>query len=308
MVRRADETFRFDTLIVGDEYKKSDLVREGQVEPLVVNNEWTGIVEFANCILLFSTLNKKDLPKEYGYEDLFEVPKFYWQSQNQNHQGSRIIERIISLDTPVLLFCRLESRGSFVFVGHLSAEDFDGERPVSMQFSLDDYVENPPEQLRALYEWRPGVNRKLKPIEAPDRKPRVRISGQGRQSDPRKRKAVELRAMVVAQEYYEKRGYSVTDTSANNPYDLQCTNGSETRRIEVKGLTGSLGPVEVTIGEVLSARNTDCETDLFIVYSIALVETESSKIEGEGGKTHVLDNWTPGDDALEPIRFRFIIS
>ena len=49
MVKRIDETFRFDTLVVGDEYKKGDLVREGQVAPLVINNEWVGIVEFENC-------------------------------------------------------------------------------------------------------------------------------------------------------------------------------------------------------------------------------------------------------------------
>ena len=93
----------------------------------------------------------------------------------------------------------------FIYIGTLTAEDYEGERPVQMRFNVDQYLEKAPTHLQQLYDWRPGDERILKPIEAPERKPRIG-SGQGRQSDPKKRKAVELRAMEVATQHYTDLG------------------------------------------------------------------------------------------------------
>lgn len=309
MVSRKAENLNLDAFSVGDAYPRAQIAELGDVEPLQSSREWTGIVEFANCVVLFSTLEKEDLPPEHNYADVFSDSAFYWESQNRNTQETAVILRLISLDAPVLLFCRMTAkvRGQtlpFVYVGTLTAEDFESEHPVQMRFNVDQYMEDAPDQLKELYEWRPGDERVLKPIEAPDRKPRIR-SGQGRQSDPKKRKAVELRAMNVATEHYKNRGYSVADTSANNPFDLECTKGDEVVRVEVKGLTGALGMVEVTIGEVLSAREDDCRTDLFVVHSISLKEKGKTDFVGEGGESRIERDWSPADDSLEAIRFKY---
>ena len=287
MVSRKEEKLEIDAFIVGNTYSLADIAEIGGVEPLLSSWEWTGIVEFENCIVLFSTLEKEGLPPEHDYADVFSDYSFLWESQNRNTQATPVILRLISLEAPVLLFCRLTVKVGgvtqpFVYVGTLTAEDYDSERPVQMRFSVNEYVENAPEHLQQLYDWRPGDERVLRPIEAPDRRPRIH-AGQGRQSDPKKRKAIELRAMEVATQHYVDRGYEVNDTSANSSFDLECTKGEEVLRVKVKGLAGALGPVEVTIGEVLSARSADFHTDLLVVYSIGLKEKGRSDFIGVGG-------------------------
>jgi len=310
VVSRRAEKLNLGAFSIGGAYPRAQIAALGGVKPLQSSREWTGIVEFENCVVLFSTLQKDDFPPEHQYADLFSDSAFYWESQNRNTQNTPVIRRLISPDTPVLLFCRIVAkvRGQtqpFIYVGTLTAEDIDGERPVQMQFNVDKYDEDAPDRLRELYEWRPGDERVLKPIEAPDRKPRIR-RGQGRQSDPKKRKAVELRAMNLATEHYKGLGYAVIDTSANNPYDLECTKVDEIVRVEVKGLAGNLGAVEVTIGEVLSAREDSCHTDLFVVHSISLKEKGKSHFVGVGGEIHLERIWRPADDQLVPIRFRYL--
>lgn len=312
MVSRKEEELEISAFKVGESYTRAEIAELGAVQPLQSSREWTGIVEFKNCVVLFSTLQKEDLPPEHNYADVFSDFSFLWESQNRNTQRTPVILRIISLDAPVLLFCRLTAKASgvtqpFVYVGTLTAEDYESERPVQMRFNVDQYIKNAPAYLQQLYDWRPGDERILKPIEAPERKPRIR-KGQGRQSDPKKRKAVELRAMEVAMQHYSDLGYAITDTSANNPYDLECTKEKELIRVEVKGLAGALGSVEVTIGEVLSARSTDFRTDLFVVYSISLKEKGKSDFVGEGGQTHVETRWEPSDEDLEAVRFRYVPS
>ena len=309
MVSRKAEILRLDSFSVGDAYTRANIADLGEVEPLTSSREWTGIVEFENCVVLFSTLEKEDLPPEHNYADVFSESAFLWESQNRNTQDTPVILRLISLEAPVLLFCRMVAkiRGQtqpFTYIGTLTAEDFDGERPVQMRFNVDEYLADAPDQLKDLYEWRPGDERVLKPIEAPDRMPRIR-GGQGRQSDPKKRKAVELRAMDVATEHYTVLGYLVTNTSANNPYDLECVKGDEVVKVEVKGLTGIFGSVEVTIGEVLSARNDDCRTDLFVVHSISLKEKDKTDFVGEGGEACIESDWNPKDENLDALRFRY---
>ncbi len=309
MVSRKAENFVLDAFSLGDAYTRTEIANLGDVKPLTSTREWTGIVEFSNCVVLFSTLEKENLPIEHNYADVFSDRKFYWESRNRNKQTTPVIKRLISLECSVILFCRITNmvKGKtlpFVFVGSLTTEDYDGEQPVQMRFNVDNYDDDAEGDLKSIYEWRPESQRVLKPIEAPDRKPRIG-GGQGRQSDPKKRKAIELRAMRVATEHYKGLGYSVDDTSANNPFDLRCTNANEVVRVEVKGLAGALGKVEVTIGEVLSARDEDCRTDLFVVHSISLKEKGKTDFVGEGGETVIERDWSPADDKLEAIRFRY---
>src|SRR5262249_46103707 len=81
--------------------------------------------------------------------------------------------------------------------------------------------------------------------------------GQGFLADPLVRKAVEQRAMALAKEHYARLFRQVVDTSANQPFDLRCLNGSGPEvRVEVKGGTGNLEEINVTAGEVNNARGT----------------------------------------------------
>ena len=309
MVSRKEEAFTHNVFEVGDQYSRPEIALLGGVEPLSSTREWGGIVEFENCVVLFSTLVKDDLPPEHAYADVFSATEFFWESQNQNTQTSPVILRIISLEAPILLFCRLTSKTKgkatlFTFVGNLTALDYDGERPVEFRFIVDQFLQDAPKNLLQLYDWRPDKKRTLKSVEAPDRKPRIG-SGQGRQSDPKKKLAVEKRAMEVAADHYRKLGFSVTDTSANNPYDLECLQNNQKVRVEVKGLTGALGPVDVTSGEVRSARSEKVRTDLFIVHSMSLAEHGKSGYVGEGGETFIETGWSPPDERLEATRYRY---
>jgi hypothetical protein len=64
------------------------------------------------------------------------------------------------------------------------------------------------------------------------------------------RRAIELRTMQIAVEYYEAKGYAVADTSQTEPYDLECRSGEEAIRVEVKGTIGAGEVVELTRNEL----------------------------------------------------------
>ncbi|WP_410598438.1 protein NO VEIN domain-containing protein [Amycolatopsis sp. lyj-90] len=123
-------------------------------------------------------------------------------------------------------------------------------------------------------------------------------SGPGRLQDPKKRKAVEQHAVTTATTYYEKLGWHVTELG--KPYDLKCRRKGEELHVEVKGTTGAAAAVELTVNEVNHAHGPDV-TDLFVVSEIIV----NDSYETSGGKTHIFENWTPNEDALQPIRFRY---
>ena len=310
-ISRKSETLVIDQLAVGLAYSRNDVQILGGVAELVNTREWTGIVEFKNCIVLFSTLDKSQLAAPYQYNDYFAEGSFFWESQGRNTQSSPSIERIIAEACPILLFVREVAKVKgvtqpFIYFGTISPLDYDGNKPVTFQYELNEIPDNAPEPIRHLINWRKGEKRPLKPIELPDRKP-SKPKGQGRQHDTAKKKAVELRAMKVAEEYYLSLGYQVEDTSYNRPYDFECNDGSDRVRVEVKGLTGKLGDVMVSANEVVDARSDECRTDLFVVHSIVINEVESKTYEGEGGERYIEENWVPDESRLEPTQFRYSI-
>ena len=98
MVNRKTENLSFEAFSVGSEYSRPEIAKPGNVDPLTNTRERTGIVKFQNCIVLFSTLIKGNLPPEHGYADAFSGKQFLWKSQNQNTQNSPVNLRIISLE------------------------------------------------------------------------------------------------------------------------------------------------------------------------------------------------------------------
>lgn len=90
------------------------------------------------------------------------------------------------------------------------------------------------------------------------------------------RKAVELRAMEVVRVHLEGLGYSVTDTSANKPYDFLAEQGEETIKVEVKGTTTQqVDAIFMTSNEVDLHTSEEGATALGIVSDILLSNRDS---------------------------------
>lgn len=124
--------------------------------------------------------------------------------------------------------------------------------------------------------------------------------GQGYGLTPTQRRAVELHAEDLAAAYFVKKGYRVR--RVGKPYDLECTKGGRSLRVEVKGTTTGGQSVELTVGEVEHARHFD-RMALFVVSDIAFDRNGRPK----GGKQWVADPWTPDAEALTPLRFRYVV-
>lgn len=123
------------------------------------------------------------------------------------------------------------------------------------------------------------------PVEIPDESAPPR-SGQGRQMDARKRQAIDAWAMQRAYQHYENMGYALTDTSKVAPYDYMASKNGEQRRVEVKGLTGELGPVMVTAGEVRSAREVVFVADDGRGIPSPVLSVNGSPVTGAGVDIH----------------------
>jgi Domain of unknown function (DUF3883) len=132
--------------------------------------------------------------------------------------------------------------------------------------------------------------------------------GQGELPDPQLRRKVELAAMRKVREWLVAQGYgsrSIRDTSATCPYDFEIGPAHAPKlRVEVKGTIGGRGPVIVTAGEVLSARQGGVRTALAVVHDIELNLRADGTWEADGGQLWVNDDWVPTEESLQPIQYR----
>jgi hypothetical protein len=121
--------------------------------------------------------------------------------------------------------------------------------------------------------------------------------------DSRKRQAVEAWAMSTARQHYEALGYVLEDTSKVRPFDyVGCKNG-EQRTLEVKGLTGGLGPIIVTAGEVQSAKDAN-NSNRFGDNSRHRADGNFSGVfQGQGGTVYVIQGWIAEDGNLKPLQY-----
>lgn len=200
---------------------------------------------------------------------------------------------------PFVYACELE------FIG--SNESTKG--PIHCVFSSLDYDETV-SSLIDIYEWKPASESVAKSVEETDKIDSVvtrknSSKNQGYLSDPKLKKAIELRGMEVAKEYYQNKGYQVEDTSSNRPYDLVAVKDDIFIRIEVKATTGLGEVVNVTKNEVISSREQGCVTDLFIVYQIEVKRLGDGVFEASAGKIRLLENWIPEEERLTPTQYRY---
>ncbi len=130
----------------------------------------------------------------------------------------------------------------------------------------------------------------------------------GFQKDSKKRRAIEIRAMEVAESYYKRKltGWTIENVSAEKPYDLRCTRkGHNELRVEVKGTQMSFGKIVLTRKEVLNKRSHP-NTVLFLVTNIKVVSLESA-YEVSGGDELEIDPWVLDEEDLEPLQYSYAL-
>ena len=87
------------------------------------------------------------------------------------------------------------------------------------------------------------------------------------------RKAVEIRAMEVTQDYLISLGYTLKDTSLNRPYDYLAVNDEISIKVEVKGTTSAfVDSIMMTSNEVDLHTTENGETALAIVSNIEFIQ------------------------------------
>jgi hypothetical protein len=127
-------------------------------------------------------------------------------------------------------------------------------------------------------------------------------TGQGRGLSAEERKAVEMRAMELATEHYEGRGYRVEDVSGNSPYDLICMKDGGELRVEVKGTTGEGVSVLLTANEVAHARDERTNVALYVVSKIRL-DQRVDRVIADGGEVRVFEPWKIDAFDLEATQY-----
>lgn len=297
---------------VGTEYSRRDVANVLGEERIALSREGPVYLQPQGLALLFVTLNKAGRADNLKYNDWFEGRNFHWDSQTTQHYGTPRIQDMVSGRLEVWLFARINDRDDrravepFVCAGRLQyvTHDEGTANPVHVVWQCVDYRDDAPNDLQAIYAWRPqaALSASRPTLFRIDRQNRQR--GQGFIADSKVRKAVELRAMALAKEWYGELGFTVEDTSKNRPYDLRCTRDADVRRVEVKGTMGGGDHVWLTRGEVSAAEETNTITDLFIVSNLSVERTEESAIVS-GGDIDVILGWLPSRDDLTALQFEY---
>ena len=128
--------------------------------------------------------------------------------------------------------------------------------------------------------------------------------GQGFNKSADERRAIELQAMDVAEKYLADNGYSCTDRSANNPFDLLAIKDDERIKVEVKGTTNS-DPnfIFMTKNEVSLHTDEKGKTALIIVHGIELDRLQNPPV-ASGGAMDVYFGWDISKWDLEPLSYK----
>lgn len=166
------------------------------------------------------------------------------------------------------------------------------------------------EMLRAIYAAQ-RIGRELSPADQAEleimsvTRPTSKIvRSQGFGLTPAERKAVELRAMALAEQWLSDHGYEAKDTSANRPYDFEAKRGEETLFVEVKGTTSDAADaIAMTHGEVNLHREKKGQTALMVVTGIRL-QKEASNPAATGGTLEAHIGWDIDTWYLQPTAFR----
>lgn len=144
--------------------------------------------------------------------------------------------------------------------------------------AINDLLLQAMRRLRALYEAQSRgqdlqmadmAEMELEAFSRPQRQSRG--LGQGFGLSGPERKAIELRAMAVAQDWLEAEGYAVKNTSRNSAFDFLATKDGASLKVEVKGTTSNAAEaIFMTRNEVELHRREAGATALLIVSGVRL--------------------------------------
>lgn len=127
---------------------------------------------------------------------------------------------------------------------------------------------------------------------------------QGYGLPPAAKRAVERRAMEIAEQWLSDNGYNVKDCSASRPYDIEAQNGSKTIKVEVKGTTSDRADaILMTRNEVELHRREKGATALIVVSKIRLI-VDGDKFTANGGQAETMLGWDIDKWSLEPTAYR----
>ena len=130
----------------------------------------------------------------------------------------------------------------------------------------------------------------------------AKARSQGFTISPAARKAVEIYSMKKAAVHFRKDGFSVTDVSKVESYDLHCKSERHELHVEVKGTQTDGDEILLTPSEVKLARAKSPHTALFLVHS---VNVTGSDVEPRvsGGCIRIIRPWNPTDAMLTPLGY-----
>ncbi|WP_322022896.1 MrcB family domain-containing protein [Burkholderia sp. BCC1977] len=133
---------------------------------------------------------------------------------------------------------------------------------------------------------------------------RQRTRAQGIGLTASERKAVELRAMLLATQFLQSEGFVCDDTSAVEPFDILARRDGQALKIEVKGTTSELcDSILMTRNEVELHRREKGTTGLLIVSRIRLNRSGAAP-SASGGVVEALMQWDIDQWTLESIAFQ----
>lgn len=133
---------------------------------------------------------------------------------------------------------------------------------------------------------------------------RRRVQRRAARVSPAARRAIERRAMEMAETHYTDLGWEVEDVSATHSYDLRCHRQEEELHVEVKGTTSDRPAVVLTANEVVHARGGHAVALVF-VSQIKLRNREAPTVTAHGGVLRAIDPWAIDDGALEALSFAY---
>ncbi|MCA4997304.1 DUF3883 domain-containing protein [Tsukamurella tyrosinosolvens] len=124
------------------------------------------------------------------------------------------------------------------------------------------------------------------------------------ESDPARRKAVEIRAEEVVIAILEAEGYELVGRPGK-PYDLDFVRGEQRLHVEVKGSSVAVDTVILTRNEV--AHASEHPTALFVVDQIEVRLGDDGQYTCRNGRPRRWDNWVPKPEALTALQHSYVL-
>jgi hypothetical protein len=118
------------------------------------------------------------------------------------------------------------------------------------------------------------------------------------------RRAVERRAMIVAEEWLRAQGYMVKDCSANMPFDFLATRNGEAIKVEVKGTTSDRADAILMTSNEVELHKLECGQTALIIVSQILLSGSGSDYQTAGGEVEALIGWDIAGWLLEATTYR----